>query len=80
MYFAANNGSFGTELWRTDGTAAGTRLVSNIAADTTSTTSSSFPRNLTNVNGRLYFSANNNIAGRELWRSDGTAGGTRLVV
>ena len=79
MYFAANNGSFGTELWRTDGTAAGTRLVSNIAADTTSTTSSSFPRNLTNVNGRLYFSANNNIAGRELWRSDGTAGGTRLV-
>jgi ELWxxDGT repeat protein len=79
MYFAANNGTFGTELWRTDGTAAGTRLVSNIASDTTSTTSSSFPRNLTNVNGRLYFSAENNTAGRELWRSDGTAGGTRLV-
>lgn len=41
--------------------------------------SSSSPASLTNVNGTLYFSANNGTVGAELWKSDGTAAGTELV-
>ena len=39
----------------------------------------SFPHSLTNVNGTLFFTADNGTSGRELWRSNGTAAGTFLV-
>jgi ELWxxDGT repeat protein len=50
-------------------------LVKDIRAGSTS----SFPFNLTNVNGTLFFDATDDANGSELWRSDGTAGGTTLV-
>ena len=37
------------------------------------------PGNLTNVNGTLFFTANDGTHGYELWKSDGTAAGTVLV-
>ena len=37
------------------------------------------PRYLTNVGGTLFFAANDGTHGVELWRSDGTAGGTQMV-
>ena len=36
-------------------------------------------RNLTNVNGVLFFSADDGVHGAELWKSDGTPEGTVLV-
>src|SRR5262249_21985781 len=39
----------------------------------------SFPDFLANVNGTLYFAANDSTHGPELWQSDGTAAGTTMV-
>jgi ELWxxDGT repeat protein len=72
LYFAANDGSSGTELWSSNGTANGTKLVKDIYAKVNY---SSFPNVLTNWNGTLYFWADGST-GYELWKSDGTANGT----
>jgi ELWxxDGT repeat protein len=42
-------------------------------------TMSSDPRYLTKVGSTLYFSADDGSAGRELWKSNGTASGTKRV-
>ena len=41
--------------------------------------SNSYPDNLTNVNGTLFFQANDGSNGTELWKSDGTEAGTGMV-
>jgi len=50
-----------------------------LVLDINDTTLSSLPAGLMDVGGIAYFSADNGIAGRELWRSDGTEAGTTLV-
>jgi ELWxxDGT repeat protein len=75
-YFAANDGTHGFELWKSNGTAAGTVLVKDIY---TGLGDSSYPENLTNVNGTLFFKAYENAHGAELWMSNGSAAGTVLV-
>ncbi len=74
MYFAADDGTQGRELWKSDGTVEGTELVRDIFP-----LASSDPSNLTNVNGTLYFTAVSFGTGNELWKSDGTSAGTVLV-
>ncbi len=65
----------GGELWRSDGTAQGTELVSDLWPGP----QGSMPAELVVMDGALYFSADDGVHGRELWRSDGTAQGTVLV-
>jgi ELWxxDGT repeat protein len=82
VYINADDGT-GRELWRTDGTAAGTVLFKDIRAsanDFSTPPRGSSPSFFANVNGRLLFSADDGIHGRELWVSDGTATGTQLLV
>jgi ELWxxDGT repeat protein len=79
-YFAANDGTNGVELWKTDGTPGGTQLVKDIRPGP----ESSNPRSLTSFNGKLYFRASDGFTsddtnGEELWVSDGTEGGTGRV-
>jgi ELWxxDGT repeat protein/autotransporter-associated beta strand protein len=68
LYFASD------ELWKSDGTPGGTVVVKDInpAGD-------SDPKFLTDVNGTLFFQADDGSHGLELWKSDGTSGGTVMV-
>ena len=75
LYFTANDGVHGKELWKTDGTAGGTVMVKDIDVGLPG----SHPASLTNANGVLYFSADDGVNGRELWKSNGTSSGTAMV-
>ena len=67
MFFQADDGTHGRELWESNGSAAGTFMVKefNLSAD-------AYPTFLTNVNGTLFFQANDGAHGVELWTSNGT--------
>ena len=53
------------ELWRSDGTRKGTRMVRNIRRGV----ASSEPQNLTAVGKTLFFTASDVRHGNELWRA-----------
>ncbi len=74
LYFGADDGSNGTELWVTDGTEAGTVLLKDIH-----TTGDGDPAYFTVVNDKLFFMALSAGEGGELWVTDGTGAGTVLV-
>lgn len=75
LFFQADDGQHGTELWVSDGTAAGTHMVKDIGDKP----AGSFPYDPTAVGDGLFFSATDSKHGTALWRSDGTAAGTVLV-
>lgn len=75
MFFAAQDSSLGSELWKTDGTSEGTVLLKDIN-----------PGFLGASPGKLFvldehsalFTADDHVHGDEVWITDGTAEGTRL--
>ena len=75
LFFSADDGIHGTELWKSNGSLNGTVMIKNIYSGG----SSSSPSNLINKNGILFFSADDGTNGTELWKSDGTTAGTTLV-
>jgi ELWxxDGT repeat protein len=74
IVFTAITDDTGTELWKTDGTTAGTSLIKDL---TPGAFPSSAIRNMIVVNGELFFTAHANDF--QLWKSDGTAAGTVAV-
>jgi ELWxxDGT repeat protein len=81
LYFRADNGESGEELFVSDGTAEGTKLVADLypGKDSYGNSNDSFPTELVEYKDKLYFSADNGETGTELYVSDGTAAGTKLV-
>jgi ELWxxDGT repeat protein len=75
LYFVADDGVTGAELWRSNGVGEDTLPV----ADLHPGPRGSEPSHLTAVNGVLYFVADDGESGRELWRTEGTAASTRRV-
>jgi len=83
-YYFASTPETGYELWRSDGTDAGTSRVKDIRVGTQpfQLPSDNFETaglSPTNVNGTLFFTFDDGVTGRELWKSDGTSAGTARV-
>jgi ELWxxDGT repeat protein len=74
--FSADSPGTGAELWKSDGTAAGTVLVK----DVTPGTFGSAPASFVDLGGTVLFTAHPGSGRvRQLWRTDGTAAGTVRV-
>jgi ELWxxDGT repeat protein len=73
VYFSADDGVSGRQIWKSDGTSAGTVLVYG------ATVASSAPSDGVAIGSTVFFTADDGLTGRELWKSDGTTAGTVLV-
>ena len=74
-YFRASDPAHGKELWRTDGTEAGTYRLTDVCPGRCD----SNPGPVGVFQGRLYFSADNGYTGQELWSSAGAPGNEQRV-
>lgn len=74
LYFAATSQDGSRDLWMTDGAAANTVRVADLAYP-----NGEGPEKLAAFQGQLYFDGFAAAAGRELWRSNGTVPGTVQV-
>jgi len=63
IFFAANDGANGIELWASDGTEAGTVMFQDIAQGR----ASSRPAGLVRAGETIFFTANDGATGTELW-------------
>ena len=75
LFYADDDGSYGYELWTTDGTTSGTTLLKDINPGS----ADGFPQDFYQTGDYVYFSAVDGTSGRELWKTDGTTSGTTFV-
>src|SRR5215204_2779675 len=86
LLFGANHPRFGEELWRSNGTRSGTKLVKDIDPGPlvikkmeNTETGSSAPDSVLRTKKWIYFAAITARKGEEMWKSDGTESGTKIV-
>lgn len=77
IFFVADNGTTGAELWKYDIATKSSSLVKDINPGVTG---SGITNIVTNFAGNgIIFNANDGTNGNELWKSDGTSAGTSMV-
>lgn len=74
LYFYATDGIHDGELWKSDGSPAGTAMVKDI-----NLMGASELDKFAVLDDKVYFTADDGVHGTELWRSDGTSPGTWMV-
>lgn len=79
LFFAANDPAHGFELWALDDPFGQPRLVKDIQTGPSSSLLNTSAEDFAVLNGELYFPAFTDESGGEVWASDGTEQGTRLV-
>lgn len=77
-YVVRNTLEFGYELYKV-ANATSSNPVITLIKDISAGPASSSPANFVRVGALAYFTADDGVHGEELWRTDGTADGTRLV-
>ena len=75
LYFQADDYTHGTELWVSDGTDTGTKMLADIVPGMADANPASF----TKLGAQIIFTADSPAIGNELWITDGTTAGTRLL-
>ncbi|MEO6719384.1 MAG: T9SS type A sorting domain-containing protein [Ferruginibacter sp.] len=78
LLFAAITPSSGIELWKSDGTSLGTNVLKDINTGHSGADSSN-PRSFYTFNNIVLFAATDDLHGEEIWRTDGTPGGTTIT-
>ena len=79
LFFKANDGVHGDELWISDGTEDGTFMLKNIYEEQDEIVYHSYPQKFFATEDQLYFMANDGVHGPELWQTDGTVEGTKMT-
>lgn len=74
LLFLNEDPQLGRELWASDGSQSGTRLVADLAPQTANGDAS--PGRLLALGDAVLFAATDGIRARGLWRTDGTTAGT----
>jgi ELWxxDGT repeat protein len=75
LFFEADNGTLGTELWKYEPSDGGVALVKDIIPGT----NGGLISHVTPLGDSVFFSAIDTEHGEELWRSNGTPEGTAMV-
>lgn len=78
LLFAAHTAGSGVELWKSNGTTAGTVFLKEINTGNANADSSN-PRDFYALNSVVLFAATDGTHGEEIWKTDGTPGGTIML-
>lgn len=79
-YFIADNGTTGAELWITDGTEAGTKLVKDIESGSSSPFDANYQNSSVHIWGEKALFLITSGTAKGLWISDGTETGTVRIL
>lgn len=80
VFFSANDGTHGNEIWVSDGTTGGTTLLKDINPGVANGIGDNLKEDVGIVyNNKLYFAANDGIHGTEMWVSDGNSKNTYMI-